>query len=90
MGCKVDLLTKAGSVLMIESTGAQWLLNFSYIDHASKGHACSLESLRFLSFFHFRVQGVFFIVPQRLTLVSNAKRKISKSYRREKVVSKKK
>ena len=26
---------------MIESTGAQWLLNFSYIDHASKGHACS-------------------------------------------------
>ena len=31
----------------------------------------------------------FFIVPQILTLVSNAKRKISKSYRREKVVSKK-
>ena len=38
---------------MIESTGAQWLLNFSYIDHASKGHACSPKSRIFALFSSF-------------------------------------
>ena len=66
---------KGRSMLNFEAATSKFgnqFWNFGYQPQKSKADLCMTNSYKVLIF-------VFFIVPQRLTLLSNAKRKISKS-----------